>query len=73
SICLLTLLSCSCGFISGRSRSRLSTARSHLSLRSCCCSSSSLSDMDGVAVPSLYPLNRCKTIHLVGISLVFHF
>ncbi|KAH9694819.1 phosphoglycerate mutase-like protein 1 [Citrus sinensis] len=29
--------------------------------------------MDGVAVPSLYPLNRCKTIHLVGISLVFHF
>ncbi|KAH9655293.1 phosphoglycerate mutase-like protein 1 [Citrus sinensis] len=24
-----------------------------------------LRDMDGVAVPSLYPLNRCKTIHLV--------
>lgn len=27
--------------------------------------------MDGSAGPSLYPLHRCKTIHLVGIRFVF--
>ncbi|KAK0590483.1 hypothetical protein LWI29_027748 [Acer saccharum] len=46
------------------SRSLRSGSRSRFSLR---CSSSSfpVADMDGGAGPSLYPLHRCKTIHLV--------
>ncbi|KAF8019689.1 hypothetical protein BT93_G0396 [Corymbia citriodora subsp. variegata] len=34
-----------------------------LSVRCCCCSSPS--DMEGASGPSLFPLHRCKTLHLV--------
>ncbi|KAK9134191.1 hypothetical protein Syun_013521 [Stephania yunnanensis] len=33
---------------------------------------SSLSDMDGSACPSLFPLHRCKTLHLVRHAQGFH-
>ncbi|KAK1568732.1 hypothetical protein Q3G72_028051 [Acer saccharum] len=57
-----TFLSCfSSSFFS---RSLRSGSRSRISLR-CSSSSSPVADMDGGAGPSLYPLHRCKTIHLV--------
>ncbi|KAL5855144.1 hypothetical protein ACOSQ4_004946 [Xanthoceras sorbifolium] len=66
-ISLTFLPSSSSSFISSTSRSLRSTTPTSRSLLTFRCFSSSfpVADMDGTAGPSLYPLHRCKTLHLV--------